>query len=449
MGRRWRRLPRPVRWLIGLVGLGLVTAGGFLAWTAAVWLTIPVDTVGEVDFNEPLAIPPVATSRLVDDERVFDLKLQQGTTDFGHGQTPTWGIDGPYLGPTIRVSRGDKIRMRIDNQLPETTTVHWHGMHLPAEMDGGPHQPIAPGEVWEPYWRIDQTAATLWYHPHLHGESATHVYRGLAGMFLIDDPISESLPLPREYGVDDIPVILQDKKFHDDGTLDEDPAMFQSAGVTGETVVVNGTVGPYLEVTTELVRLRLLNASTTRPYAITLANGGTFDMIASGGGLLAAPVTLNRIQLSAGERAEIVIALDPGETAVLRSGPTDTGDRMAGGADHLDLLQLRAADTLTSSPPLPTTLADQPTLSEADADRTRTFELSGSRSTTRPWTRGASMRSPPRETPRSGRSPTSTAAATTSTSMTSSSRSSTSTETRHRPSWQARMNRRGFRAASL
>ena len=115
--------------------------------------------------------------------------MQEGDTDLGRDDpTPTWGFNGAYLGPTLRATRGEQVAVDVHNALDETTTVHWHGMHLPAAMDGGPHQPIAPGETWPPTWKIDQPAATLWYHPHPHGETAEHVYRGLAGMFILDDP---------------------------------------------------------------------------------------------------------------------------------------------------------------------------------------------------------------------------------------------------------------------
>lgn len=236
-----------------------------------------------------------------------------GVSDFGHGQTPKWGANGAYLGPALRGARGEWVRVRVRNDLPEDSGLHWHGMHLPAEMDGGPHQPIAAGRTWEPHWEIDQTAATLCYHPHAHGDTSRHVDRGVAGMFILDDPAEGRLALPRIYGVDDIPLILQDKKFNDDGTLDEDPAMFQSAGQTGDTVVVNGTVRPYLDVTTEVLRLRVVNASNTRPYTLELDDGGSFDMIASDCGLLDAPISLTSLQLSVGERAEIVLTLNAGE----------------------------------------------------------------------------------------------------------------------------------------
>ena len=180
-------------------------------------------------------------------------------------------------------------------------------MHLPAAMDGGPHQMIEPGGIWFPSWQVDQPAATLWYHPHLHGETAEHVYRELAGMFLIDDP--DAAPaLPRNYGVDELPVIVQDKSFTDDGQLDERAPLLSPTGFLGDTVVVNGTIGPYAEVTTETVRLRLLNASNARIYDFGLVgpDGRPHDFVLVGtdGGLLPAPVPAERVGLSPGERRD-------------------------------------------------------------------------------------------------------------------------------------------------
>ncbi|MBM7093806.1 multicopper oxidase domain-containing protein, partial [Streptomyces sp. S12] len=140
-------------------------------------------------FDNALAIPPLAESTVEQDgTRVFSLRMQAGETEFRDGvRTPTWGFNGTYLGPTLRAKRGEKVRVRITNELGEASTVHWHGMHLPARMDGGPHQMIAPGGTWTPHWTVDQPAATLWYHPHPHGKTEEHVRRGLAGLFLLDD----------------------------------------------------------------------------------------------------------------------------------------------------------------------------------------------------------------------------------------------------------------------
>jgi FtsP/CotA-like multicopper oxidase with cupredoxin domain len=139
---------------------------------------------------------------------------------------------------------------------------------------------VQPDATWSPTWTIDQPAATLWYHPHPHGETETHVYRGLAGMFILDDGTASGLALPREYGVDDIPVIVQDRNFTRNGQFHYERGQ-SGTGILGDTLLVNGTVAPYLDVTTERVRLRLLNASNTRVYDFGLADDRSFAWSAS------------------------------------------------------------------------------------------------------------------------------------------------------------------------
>jgi FtsP/CotA-like multicopper oxidase with cupredoxin domain len=331
-----------------------------------------VDTVDKVAFDRPLAIPPIAESR-VDEQgrRVFDLRARPGISDFGPaagGTTATWGFNGAYLGPTLRAKRGERVLVNVVNGLRETTSVHWHGMHLPAAMDGGPHQEIHPGATWSPSWTVGQPAATLWYHPHPHGATKDHVHRGLAGMFILDDDNPTASGLPHTYGVDDIPLIVQDRAFHK-GQL--------RAGNTGDTLLVNGTIGPYLDVTTSKVRLRLLNASTKRVYAFGFDDDRAFAMVGSDGGLLAAPHAMSRVRLSPGERAEIVVAMRPGERPVLRSYPPELDNDFFGGRDRFDVLQLRAAATLKPAPDLPAALADLPRWDPAAAVRSRSFALNG------------------------------------------------------------------------
>ncbi|MCV2488107.1 multicopper oxidase domain-containing protein [Geodermatophilus sp. YIM 151500] len=379
--RRRRRITRLL-----VAALVLVIAG--VGVLALAWSRASTDTTGRVIFDRPLAIPPLAPSRSESGTRVFDLRAGAGTTDFGVGDgvTRTWGFDGAYLGPTLRAERGERVRVDVTNDLGESTTVHWHGHELPAEMDGGPHQAIEPGQTWSPTWTIDQPAATTWYHPHPHGRTAEHVHRGLAGMFLVDDDDSRTLDLPSEYGVDDIPVIVQDKAFTADGQFDHRSGPFSPTGVLGDTVLVNGTIGPYLEVDRDKVRLRLLNASGARIYDFGLVDDHGHDrefaVIAGDGGLLPSPVTADRIRLSPGERAEIVVGLQPGRDVVLRSHPTDLGadfwnQRFSGGDDRLDVLQLRAADRLVPGPDLPGDLGPPPDLDPADAGVTRAFRLGG------------------------------------------------------------------------
>jgi FtsP/CotA-like multicopper oxidase with cupredoxin domain len=384
--RRPRRF-RPLRWLLGLLAVGLVLVLGVFGLVAWAWSSAGVDTVGRVEFEQRLRIPPLARSHTDGQgRRVFDLTAQEGTTELRPGtRTDTWGFNGSYLGPTLRAERGEQVALRVTNDLEESTSVHWHGMHLPARMDGGPHQQVAPGDTWTPHWRVDQPASTLWYHPHPHGDTEQHVYRGLAGMFILDDPDSRVADrLPHEYGVDDIPVIVQDKDFDDDGELREGGSSLGGTGLLGDTLLVNGTYGPYLDVTTTRVRLRLLNASTARVYDFGFSDDREFAVIGSDGGLLPAAVRQDRITLSPGERAEVVVAMRPGAQVDLRSYPPDVGagllGRFAGGSDAFDVLQLRAADRLAPSPALPETLAPAPDL-DVDEDGLqevdRRFELSG------------------------------------------------------------------------
>lgn len=367
-----------LRVLLALLVTGALAAAGFLGYVAWSFVDARVDTVGDVDFDRPLAIPPLAESTVEDDgTRVFDLTMQQGETDFGlGGPTPTWGFNGSYLGPTLRAERGEQVRVEVANELPEDSSVHWHGMHLPAEMDGGPHQPVAAGQTWSPHWTIDQPAATLWYHPHLHGKTADHVYRGLAGLFYVDDPAVADR-LPSTYGVDDVPVIVQDRNF--DGTeLDDSESFLRNAGVFGETTLVNGTVGPYLAVTTERVRLRLLNGSNARVLDLRFDDGRDFDLVAGDGGLLSSPERVDHVELSPGDRAEVVVEMEPGERSVLRSEPLERmANRFAGTEDRLDVLELRAAEELEPAPEVPQELAPAPDLDEEEVTVHREFRLSG------------------------------------------------------------------------
>ncbi|WP_329549976.1 multicopper oxidase domain-containing protein [Streptomyces sp. NBC_01356] len=375
----------PVRRVLIITGSAVLTltlvVGGGIWW---LYSSADVTTVGSVDFENRLKVPPLADSRIDDQgRRVFDLKMQTDSTSFTAGkQTKTWGFNDSYLGPTLRAKRGEKVVVNVDNALPEQSTVHWHGMHLPAKMDGGPHQMIAPGTMWSPEWTVDQPAASLWYHPHPHGETEKHVQRGLAGMFILDDDNSQQAALPKGYGRDDIPLIVQDAKFNDSGSFDHSKGTFAGSGFLGNQILVNGTTAPYQSVNDELVRLRLLNGSTARTLNFGFDDSRSFSLIATDGGLLNAPAPMERLQLSPGERAEVVVKMKPGERTVLRTYPLDIGldswtQRFNGGDDTFDVLQLRAAPKLTPSPDLPTQLARLDLPTGENPAQTRTFDLQG------------------------------------------------------------------------
>ncbi|MFE1011723.1 multicopper oxidase family protein [Streptomyces sp. NPDC058794] len=374
-------MPRTKRVLIisgSILTVLVLLVGGAFLW---LWTSADVTTVGKESFDKELAIPPLAESRVdKDGTRVFDLRMRPGQKEFVDGRkTDTWGFNGDYLGPTLRAQRGEKVRVRVRNGLDEASTVHWHGMHLPAKTDGGPHQMVAAGDTWSPHWTVDQPAATLWYHPHPHGATEKHVQRGLAGMFILDDAASDRPALPTRYGIDDLPLIVQDVSF-DGAAFDHGRGMMQNVGFLGERTMVNGTLSPYREVADERVRLRLLNASTARTYNFGFSDDRAFDLVGTDGGLLARPATLERIQLSPGERAEIVVMMRPGERTVLRSHPQDNyGDawqkRFNGGDDFFDVLQLRAADRLRPSPKTPAELGTLEVPDGTGAVKARHFDL--------------------------------------------------------------------------
>ena len=180
----------------------------------------------------------------MDGKRVYDLIMQPGSKEYVAGkQAAAFAYNGNILGPTLLMRKADEVVINVTNRLGEPTTTHWHGIHLPAIMDGGPHQRIGNGDTWQAQYTIMNEEATFWYHPHLEGKTAEHVYHGLAGLFIVKDPDSD-LALPDQYGTDDIPLIIQDKIFHADGSFDYPGAHM---GVKGDQFLVNGAVTPVFD----------------------------------------------------------------------------------------------------------------------------------------------------------------------------------------------------------
>ena len=280
-------------------------------------------TYEQIDFFAPLNIPPEIHGKIVNGKKVYDLKLQNGKTRFIEGlDTPTVGINGSYLGPTIRAARGDKVVLNVTNGISESSILHWHGVHLPAEMDGGPHQSINVNETWKAEFEIKQPASMLWYHSHMHHRTAIQVYYGLAGLFYLDDENSQSLSLPKDYGVNDIPLVIQDRSFNQDGSFQYSLNMHsQMAGFQGNEILVNGVVRPKLDIKQKQMRFRLLNGSNSRIYNLEFSDQRDFIQIASDGGLLEQPVKLRQLRLSPGERAEIVVEFANNQDVMLQHKP--------------------------------------------------------------------------------------------------------------------------------
>ncbi|GKV67455.1 multicopper oxidase mco [Sporosarcina sp. NCCP-2331] len=191
-------------------------------------------------------------------------------------------------------------------ELEVETTFHWHGLEVAGDVDGGPHDPLKPGEEKVIEFKVTQGASTLWFHPHPEGETAEQVYKGLAGLIYIEDDNSKSLGLPDEYGINDIPLVFQDRIFDDQDQLNYN-AVKNEDGTIGDTLLINGTLNPKLTVNKEKVRLRLLNGSNARNFTFKLNTGDAFVQIATDGGFLNEPVHLTEVTLTPSERAEIII----------------------------------------------------------------------------------------------------------------------------------------------
>ncbi|HHB82656.1 MAG TPA: oxidase [Devosia sp.] len=354
--------------LLGTAALGAAATAGVLVFGQS------SKAAGHIQSSNPLKIPPLEAGRMQGNTRIYDLDIQHGQTEFFGGmKAPTMGINGSYLGPVLRMRQDEDIRINVTNSLDETATLHWHGFNLPAIADGGPHQIINPGSTWSPEFKVLEKASTMWYHSHLMGKTAEHVWAGIAGMIIVDDEPSSALDLPNNYGVDDLPVALQDRRFLRDGTMPYAPTMHDNMmGKIGDTPMANGTIGAWFDTTTSLVRLRLLNASNGSIYSIGFSDGRFFKKIATDGGLLAAPVDVQLMSMGPGERAEIVVDLSDGKNVTLthfvRISQSEVSPEFA-------FLELRPAANSTTSKPVPATLATLPPLNPEAATNTRRFDL--------------------------------------------------------------------------
>jgi bilirubin oxidase len=260
-----------------------------------IFLTLTVHADSQA--QNPLLIPDTLRGTS------FSLNVYDTSTVFYPGfTTNTMGVNTNYLGPTLILNKGDSVSISVHNHLMDTTTIHWHGMHVSAMNDGGPHIIIPPGTSWNPSFVVRDHASTYWYHPHLHMMTNLHATLGAAGIIIVNDSTESALNLPRTYGIDDFPFVLQTKCF-------DNTKQIQIDNPYDSVMMVNGTLDPFLQVPAQVIRLRLLNASSERVFNVGFQGNLTFYQIGSDGGLLDAPVPLTRLMISNGERAEILLDL--------------------------------------------------------------------------------------------------------------------------------------------
>jgi spore coat protein A, manganese oxidase len=254
-------------------------------------------------FSVQLPIPPVlrpvASTPTADH---YAMRITMATARIFPGlDTSVLTFNGSFPGPTIRARQGRAAVVRVTNHTEGPSAVHLHGANVAQDSDGHPLDVIAPGGSRTYHYPNIQPAATLWYHDHAHHREAEQIYRGLAGLYLIDDPRAERLGLPA--GPYDIPLFIRDAHFDEHGQLLWRLDDFASR----TTVLVNGAVQPRHRVLPRKYRLRLINAANSRPLKLVLEPAAPLIQIASDGGLLARPVSRPEVELWPAERAEVVV----------------------------------------------------------------------------------------------------------------------------------------------
>ena len=341
------------------VGAGAAASGIFNAGPAG---------AAYLPFAVPLPIPPVLTDPdILLEVREADVQIMPGPP------TRMWTFDGSFPGPTIRRPSGVPTRLTVRNALPveaDTLTIHHHGAHSTPDNDGQPRPEveIASGDerTYEYGFVEDgepERAAFQWYHDHSHFRTGRNVWRGLAGMVILDDEVDAALPLPTEEY--DIPLMLTARQFDSSNQLTDPftapgrdgklPHEAIGAGfppgdeVIGLVPLVNGAPQPYLEVEPRRYRLRFLNAANFTPYNLHLAGDVPMVQIATESGLIPSSLTRTEILIGPAERVEVVVDFTgmDGETIVLESKTpsTSSGPKNsflpATAAQQLSLMEFR------------------------------------------------------------------------------------------------------------
>jgi bilirubin oxidase len=319
----------------------------------------------------------------------FNLNLVDTFAQLREGnQTITAGINNKIWGPTLVFQKGDVVHMNVHNQLNDSTTIHWHGMHLPAVMDGGPHQVIPPGTVWQPYWEVTNNAGTYWYHPHLHEMTQEQLTKGLGGFIIVQDPQEAALNLPRTYGVDDIPIVLTSRRY------DNGNQFVYTNTAYGDYMLTNGTPDAEVSLPKQFVRLRILNAEMERAYNLGFSDNRTFYVIANDGGLVNTPVAVTRVIMAVGERVEILVdmsndvvgssidlkAYNSGFALGFPGGEPNTSGQFGSLLNNIDFNVLHINVSATTANPIttmPAVLANNVYWTASDATVNRTVSVTG------------------------------------------------------------------------
>lgn len=327
--------------------------------------------VTEGDFTTALPSPPTTNG-------VTTLTAQFTTqTIFSGKSSKVLGYQsGSILGPTMVVNTGDVLSVNLQNNLSETTNIHWHGLITPANMDGHPEDVTQPGGSFNYTFTIAQRAGMYWYHPHPDGHTAKQAYLGLAGAIIVRDAEENALNLPS--GEFEVPLVIQDKRISADNALDYSPTTNDvMTGYMGKYITVNGVYAPFKNVKTATYRFRVLNGSNGRIYNLGFSNGATFKVIGSDGGLLATSQTVSSLLLGPGERADILVDFSTyavGTEVFLVNNLFSAGTSQ--GKQKFNITKFIVETKVTDSFTLPTKLSAIIPMTANSASKTRTFDIS-------------------------------------------------------------------------
>lgn len=321
-----------------------------------------------------LPIPDLLTA---DASNRIQLIAQAGQSSFAGKTATTWGYNGNLLGPAVKLSKGQAVTVDIHNQLAEETTLHWHGLEIPGEVDGGPQGIIPAGGKRSVTFTPDQRAATCWFHPHQHGKTGRQVAMGLAGLVLIEDEEIRKLLLPKQWGIDDVPVIIQDKQFSADGQVNYQlDIMTAAVGWFGDTLLTNGAIYPQHAAPRGWLRLRLLNGCNARSLNIAASDNRPLYVIASDGGLLAEPVKVTELPMLMGERFEVLVDVSDGKAFDLVTLPVSQMGMAIAPFDKPHPVMRVQPLLITASGTLPDTLTSMPAQPSLEGLTVRKLQLS-------------------------------------------------------------------------
>ncbi|WP_373047112.1 multicopper oxidase family protein [Vulgatibacter sp.] len=305
----------------------------------------------------------------MDPERIFELEAREEAVEVGGRQVRLLTYGGSFPGPLLALREGERVRIRFRNGLDEPTNLHLHGIPLPPEVDA-PHRVLQPGESADYAFRLQPgSAGTYWYHPHLHGQVARQLGAGLAGALVVRGPVDETVLA----GIPEQTLLLHDLALGADGTPLPPGGIDWLHGQEGDLVLVNGAVEPALHLPATLSRIRLVNAATARYFHLDLPGAELF-LVGQDGGILEAPVAVERLLLAPGERADVLVRADAGAALVLRGLPYARGGKKAA-AEALPLARIEVGNL--QGLPLPARLREVELLEASTAHRTRRITWGG------------------------------------------------------------------------